>query len=157
MPVQLRHDGPVPDSDWSTATALLRASAQLVDGVQQGLVERGFRDVRPVHGFAFAFLSTGPASASELAEHLAITKQAAGQLVDHLVDRGYLTRKPDPSDGRARLLVMTARGRACTRAAEQAAADVVAHWRAALPAREFRALESGLGKLATPGRLRPCW
>ncbi len=51
-----------------------------------------------------------------------MSKQAAAQLVDHLVARGYITRVPAPHDGRARLLVLTERGQACTVAAVQAAA-----------------------------------
>ena len=33
-----------------------------------------------------------------------------GELVAHLVERGYLETVPDPSDGRARLVRATARG-----------------------------------------------
>ncbi|SHH46303.1 MarR family protein [Jatrophihabitans endophyticus] len=145
------------DSDWATATALLRCSAQLVDGIQAGLVARGFTDVRPAYGFAFAFLSGGAASASALGEHLAVSKQAAGQLVDQLVARGYVERQPDPRDGRAWLLVLTDRGWACTRAAEQAAGDVVAGWRAVLPSPEFAALSAAATRIGGSGRLRPSW
>lgn len=143
--------------DWETATALLRCSAQLVDGVQAGLRDRGFTDVRPAHGFAFAFLAAGPASASGLADHLAITKQAAAQLVDHLVAAGYVVRRPDPGDRRVWSLHLTARGRRCTDAAAAAAADVIAAWRSALPAAEFRSFQTALRALAVPGRLRPSW
>lgn len=139
------------------AGAVLRVASQLVDGIQQGLLRRGFDDVRPVHGFAFARLSGAPATASDLAAHLGVTKQAAAQLVDHLVERGYLRRQPDPSDGRARLLVLTARGKACTAAADQAAADVVRLWRDRLPPSQFAQLQQALHVLAVPGRLRPAW
>jgi DNA-binding MarR family transcriptional regulator len=86
----------VQTSRWSTAVSVLRLATQLIDGIQQGLLERGFDDVRPVHGFAFARLSESPASTVQLAEHLGITKQATSELVQHLVDRGYLTRARTP-------------------------------------------------------------
>lgn len=142
---------------WTTATAVLRLAAELVDGVQRGLAARGFDDVRPVHGFAFARLAGGPASTAQLAQHLGITKQAAGEVVEHLVNRGYVTREPDPTDRRARLLVLTRRGHECTHAAEQAAADVVGSWRERLPPARFDALTAALHGLAVPGRLRPAW
>lgn len=47
---------------------------------------------------------------SELADRLGITKQSVGQLVDDLEHAGYVVRRPDPSDGRARLVVFGPRG-----------------------------------------------
>ena len=142
---------------WDTATAVLRLATQVVEGVQQGVTQAGFDDVRPVHGFAFARLSAAPATTAQLADHLGITKQATSELVQHLVDRGYLTRTPDPSDGRARLLVLTAHGHACTRAAQHAATRTVDSWQQQITPGQFAALGQTLAALATPGHLRPAW
>lgn len=142
---------------WETAAGVLRLAAGLVDGIQAGLAARGFDDVRPAHGFAFVRLSAGPATTTQLAEHLGVTKQATSELVQHLVGRGYLTREPDPGDRRVRRLVLTDRGRACTRAAEQAAADAVDLWRDQLPAGRFADLQDAVHVLAGTGRLRPSW
>jgi DNA-binding MarR family transcriptional regulator len=38
------------------------------------------------------------------------TKQATAELAGHLTARGYLELHPDPSDGRAKLYLPTARG-----------------------------------------------
>jgi len=150
-------DDVVAESDPATAAAVLHVASQLVDGIRHGLARRGFHDVRPVHGFAFARISGARATTSDLAAHLGVTKQAAAQLVEHLVGRGYLRREADPSDGRARLLVLTDHGRACTFAADQAAADVVQQWRDQLPAEQFKQLQEALARIALPGRLRPAW
>ncbi len=108
---------------------VLRAAAQIVDGIQHGLAERGFADVRPAHGFVFVRISAGDATVVEVAHHLGVSKQAASQLVEQLVQRGYVSRQADPSDGRSRLLRLTELG-----------------WvRAALQA------------VVVPGRLRPAW
>lgn len=145
------------EDNWTTAAAVLRLASQLVDGIQEGLARRGFDDVRPAHGFAFARLSTGQATTADVAQHLGVTKQAASQLVDHLVTHGYVERQPDPRDARARLLVLTARGRACTLAAEQAATDTVEQWKAELTPETFATMQSALTNIARPGRLRPTW
>jgi DNA-binding MarR family transcriptional regulator len=142
---------------WSTAVAVLRLTSQLVDGIQEGLARRGFEDVRPAHGFAFARISEGEATTADVAEHLGITKQAAGQLVEYLVDHGYVTRQPDERDGRARLLLLTERGRACTVAAEASAAETVDGWRSQLDPPGFGQLHAALITITTPGRLRPSW
>lgn len=142
---------------WETATSVLRLATRLVDGIQAGLAERGFADVRPAHGFAFVLLSAGPTTTTQLAEHLGITKQAASELVQQLAERGYLTRELDPADRRTKLLVLTDRGAACTRAAEQAAASTVDGWRDTLPSAQFDDLEVALRLLSGNGRLRPAW
>lgn len=145
------------EEHWRTAAAVLRLSSQLVEGIQDGLARRGFADVRPAHGFAFVRISAGGATTADLAEHLGITKQAASQLVAHLVDSGYVVRRDDPRDARARLLVLTERGRACTAAAEEAAAETVEAWAQRMPPGQFALLQAALDSLAAPGRLRPSW
>ena len=144
-------------SEWDTATAVLRLSAQLVDGVQAGTEAAGFADIRPVHGFVFALVSTGPTTAAQLADHLGVSKQAAAQLVAHLEERGYLARHPDPDDRRALRLVLTAKGHACTQAAQAAASAVVSAWRVRLRPVDVRGFDATLATLAEPGRLRPSW
>ena len=143
--------------EWSTATTVLRLATQLVEGVQAGVAESGFDDVRPVHGFAFARLSESPATTAQLAEHLGITKQAASELVQHLVDRGYLTRVVDPTDRRGRLLVLTERGHDCTRAAQAAASRTVAGWEQRLTPDQVAGFRDALTAVASPGRIRPAW
>jgi DNA-binding MarR family transcriptional regulator len=90
-------------------------------------------------------------------EHLGITKQAAGQLVEYLVDHGYVMRRPDERDARARLLLLTKRGHACTAAAEASAAETVDAWRSQLGTPGFSQLHAALITITTPGRLRPSW
>jgi DNA-binding MarR family transcriptional regulator len=149
--------GVMAGDSWETAVAVLRLASQLVDGIQEGLARRGFHDVRPAHGFAFERISEGDATTADVAEHLGITKQATGQLVDYLVDHGYVMRRPDERDARARLLVLTERGRACTAAAEAAASEAVDGWRSQLGPSEFVQLQVALRTITTAGRLRPSW
>ncbi len=145
------------ESDWQIAQATLRLAAQLVDGIQSGLATRGFTDVRPAHGFAFAAISGDSTTTAGLAVSLGISKQAAAQMVDHLASHGYVTRRADPHDGRAQLLVLTERGRACTTAAEHAAREVVDGWRHDLGGPALAGFHQALEALARPGRLRPAW
>ncbi|MDH6216774.1 MarR family winged helix-turn-helix transcriptional regulator [Streptomyces pseudovenezuelae] len=139
------------------SAALLAAAGELTQRIHEGVVARGFEGVRPAHGFAFARLAPGGATVTELAAHLGVTKQAASQLVDDIVRRGYAERRAHPGDARARLVVLTERGWACTRAAEEAAAEVVREWSDLLGEGEVRALRDRLGRIAPYGPLRPAW
>ncbi len=136
---------------------LLSAARALVDGVDAGVRVRGFADVRPAHGFAFARLAGDGATVGQLAEHLDVTKQAASQMVEELVTKGYVERRPHPDDARARLIVLTPKGWACTRAADEAATELLRPWADALGPRRLAALRADLARLATPGRVRPIW
>ena len=41
-----------------------------------------------------------------------MTKQSVGEVTSDLEQRGYVERVPDPSDGRAKIIRLTERGRA---------------------------------------------
>ncbi|MGW6705715.1 MarR family winged helix-turn-helix transcriptional regulator [Streptomyces sp. NPDC054956] len=72
------------------------------------LEEAGHADgLRPLHGMTFQALGARGATATELAERLGVTKQAAGQIVDDLERRGYVRREPHPEGGRRKLVVLT--------------------------------------------------
>jgi DNA-binding MarR family transcriptional regulator len=136
---------------------LLSLSSALVAGIHAGTTARGFDDTRPAHGFAFARLAPHGATVGQLAEHLGVTKQAASQLVDELVGKGYVARQAHETDARARLVVLTERGWACTRAADAAAAEIIAPWLDALGPTRFHRLCADLARLAPTGPIRPTW
>ena len=139
------------------AMRTLSIAAQIIERIQQSMARRGYPDVRPAHGFAFVRISAGDASTLDVAEHLGVTKQAASQLVEQLVARGYVERTVDPDDARRRPLRLTARGRACTRAAEASAAEAVRPWSAQLSPDGTRRLLSALRRIDAGGPLRPAW
>ena len=145
------------DDTQSLAVGLLAASRALVDGISAGVKARGFDDLRPAHGFACARLAPGGATITQLAEHLDVTRQAGAQLVDELIAKGYVERSRHPDDARARLIVLTEKGWACTRAAESALADTVRPWATALGERRLLALRDDLLRIAPHGPLRPAW
>ncbi|MDX3569198.1 MarR family winged helix-turn-helix transcriptional regulator [Streptomyces sp. ID05-47C] len=135
---------------------LLAAAGDLTRRINDGVEARGFEG-RPAFGFAFARLAPDGATVTELAAHLGVTKQAASQLVDELVRKGYVERRAHPVDARARLVVLTERGWECTRAAEAAAADAVGVWVEILGEAEVRVLCDRLARIAPYGPLRPTW
>ncbi|MCZ1005158.1 MarR family winged helix-turn-helix transcriptional regulator [Streptomyces mirabilis] len=135
---------------------LLAAAGDLTRRINDGVEARGF-EVRPAYGFAFTRLAPDGATVTDLATHLGVTKQAASQLVDELVRKGYAERRPYPGDARARLVVLTERGWACTRAAEEAAADAVRAWVEVLGEGEVGVLRDRLARIAPYGPIKPAW
>ncbi|MDN3247806.1 MarR family winged helix-turn-helix transcriptional regulator [Streptomyces mutabilis] len=139
------------------SAALLAAAGGLTQRIHEGVVARGFEGLRPAHGFAFARLAPDGATVTDLAVHLGMTKQAASQLVDELVRKGYVERRPHPADARARLVVLTETGWACTRAAEEAAAEAVGAWADVLGEGGAAELRERLLRIAPGGPIRPAW
>jgi DNA-binding MarR family transcriptional regulator len=145
------------DDAQGLTVALLAASRALVEGISAGVEARGFTGVRPAHGFAFTLLSRGGATVTQLAQHLDVTRQAAAQLAAELTAKGYVEIQPHPHDARARLIVLTAKGWACTRAADAAAAETIRSWAKTLGTQRLRDLRDDLARIALGGPLRPLW
>jgi DNA-binding MarR family transcriptional regulator len=101
------------ESWYATNTAvLLREAFVALNGlVVPRLAERGHPDVRPAHSAVFQYLDAAGTTVSTLAERAEMTKQAMGELVAYLEERGYVDRVPDPSDRRAKLVRTTDKGR----------------------------------------------
>jgi DNA-binding MarR family transcriptional regulator len=93
------------------AVLMREAFVALNDLVLARLAERGHGDVRAAHGAVFQYLDENGTTVSVLAERAQITKQAMAELVHYLEARGYVIRKPDPHDRRAKLVLPTERGR----------------------------------------------
>lgn len=77
-------------------------------------------DIRFRDGYVFQHVLPGPLSVTELADRLAVTQQAASKTVADLERRGLVERKPDPSDGRSRLVHLAPRGHDVVRAGRAA-------------------------------------
>ena len=70
----------------------------------------GFHEVRESWIGLLRHLEPDGVRSSVLAARLHTSRQAAGQLVNDLERLEYLERVPDPSDGRAKLVRLTAKG-----------------------------------------------
>ena len=84
---------------------------------------------------------------TQLAESAQVTKQAAKFLVDQLESAGYVERVPDPSDGRARLIRATQRGREVIALAGGVERAIEQEWREHLGEKATAELERTLLRL----------
>ena len=76
-----------------------------------------------------------------------MTKQSAGVMVDQLELLGYVRRVPDPTDGRARLIVIEERGRRAVEVAMATLDEILAEWKTYLGTRHFTQLHQILDQL----------
>lgn len=74
------------------------------------VVAAGYEDLGRSHVGMFRYPTPDGLRPSELADQLQITKQSVNDLLGDMEARGYLVRVPDPTDGRARVIRLTAKG-----------------------------------------------
>jgi DNA-binding MarR family transcriptional regulator len=116
------------DNDYLIGSLLAIPAEALEHEVYARYAQAGYSDVRLVHSPIFRHLPPQGCRVTELARRGRMTKQAAGYLVDTLVEHGYLERVPDPTDGRAQIIKRTAKGWEINRLARQYVEEVQAEW-----------------------------
>jgi DNA-binding MarR family transcriptional regulator len=99
----------------NTVSMLGQAYSLLGFDIVEGVVGAGYPQ-KPAHSAVFAQLRPEGSRLTALARGANMTPQAMGELVDELEQLGYVERRPDPTDRRAKLIVLTRRGRNCVEA-----------------------------------------
>ena len=80
--------------------------------LERRLADTPYNDIRISHGCVFGNIDPEGTRLTDLAERARMTKQSVGEVTSDLEQRGYVERVPDPSDGRAKIIRLTERGRA---------------------------------------------
>lgn len=154
-----------PDRDGSAAILLGMGFRAMTDRFHELLRAEGHEPLRPAHGFVFRLLaSEGGLTATQLASRLSVSRQAAAKLTAELEEWGYLARGPHPTDRRAQVLSLTARGRRYVAHADELWARVEGEWAEVAGAAAVTAAKGALaayvaraaGEEGRPA-LRPVW
>jgi DNA-binding MarR family transcriptional regulator len=99
--------------------------------------QAGFGDIRDPHLQIFGNVRMGGVRLTELADRVQLSLAATSELVNDLEEMRYLTRRPDPTDGRAKLIDLTERGRNAMSAAGFQVADIERRWSKLVGAKDF--------------------
>ncbi|GAB3073214.1 MarR family transcriptional regulator [Intrasporangium mesophilum] len=102
----------VRDNPTPLVGLLLRLAAQQWGAdMDAALRDRGVSGLTPAHANVIPFVPPEGIQVGELARLAKVRKQSMAQSVDLLVASDYVTRRPDPDDGRASLVFLTDKGR----------------------------------------------
>lgn len=137
------------------ATPALLRHARTTYGLamRRALEEAGYDDI-PKNGlYVIGGLAMGAGGIplGQLISELGVSKQAAGQLVDTLVLRGYLERTADAEDRRKLTVTLTERGRAAAAAQGMALERIDAELIARVGKKDFDCTRRTLGVLIDLG------
>jgi DNA-binding MarR family transcriptional regulator len=86
------------------------AQRWVMDQVFAQIQSSGYDDLGRFHVDMFRANTPDGLRPTEVAERIGITKQSVNQAIRDLEAGGYLTLEPDPTDGRARVIRLTAKG-----------------------------------------------
>lgn len=117
------------------------------DRMFRALQDAGFDDWTLAQCRVFQRIAHDGSRLTDLADQAQMTKQSAGVMVDQLERLGYVRRVPDPSDARARLIVIEQRGQRALEVAGATLDDILSEWKAYLGTRNFTLLQQILDQL----------
>ncbi|HEY7263622.1 MAG TPA: MarR family transcriptional regulator [Trebonia sp.] len=112
------------------------------------LADAGCDDLPQNGPFVLGGMANHSASAVDMIRGLGVTRQAASQLIDTLVVRGYLSREVNPADRRRLNIELTDRGLAAAEAVAAAIRQVDSELAAMITPAELAGLRAGLIALA---------
>jgi DNA-binding MarR family transcriptional regulator/uncharacterized glyoxalase superfamily protein PhnB len=131
----------------STPTLMRQVRGVYAQSIRAHLHAMGIDDL-PRNGVFILTAIDNSAPQQDLAAELGITKQAVSQLIDILVNRGYLDRTPDPDDRRRISLELTERGQQAVDVAGDGVEAIDAKLAERVPPEQIEAMRSGLAALA---------
>ncbi len=112
-----------------TLIALLRRTSRLmVEETTERMEAAGYAWAPARHYPVFEGIDPAGTRLTVLAARAGMTHQAMAKLVSELEERGIVERTPDPSDGRAKLVRLTAEGRERVRTALTQIAAIEEQW-----------------------------
>lgn len=140
------HTGPGGEAN---IPALLRgARGSYAHTIATFLAEAGCDDLPRNGPFVLGGMASHHAPAVDMIRGLGVTRQAASQLIDTLVLRGYLSREVNPADRRRLNIEPTERGQAAAQAIAAAIGQVDEELAAMITPAELAGLRAGLTALA---------
>jgi DNA-binding MarR family transcriptional regulator len=109
----------------------------------------GYPDVTGGMIGLFRFAGVDGHRPTEIAVTARLSKQATNDMLRELERLGYVERHPDPTDGRARIIRLTTRGRALDTTVWTAGREVEQSWRSRFGAKQWTTFTAVLDRLVS--------
>ena len=108
------------------------------------MADSDYTDLRYSHGCVFGNVDQEGTRLTDLADLAHMTKQSVGEVASDLEKRGYVERVPDPTDGRAKIIRLTERGRRARAIGRELIDEVEREWAERFGAERVVALREAL-------------
>ena len=111
------------------------------------LQDAGLQDARVPHTHVTAYIKAEGSRLTDLAAQARMTRPAMAELVDDLERLGIVERRPDPSDGRAKLVCLTDAGWDAMRTGRRVIAELEADYARLIGTKRFEQTCEGMQAL----------
>lgn len=136
------------ETEWAAALGKLLALTIALNADMAGaLAKDGLTEARTQ--LLWELGMRGPSPQKDLAAALGVTPRAITSLVDGLVETGFVTRQPHPSDRRASLVTFTAKGKRVVSKLQRQQKEFAAALFGDLSGPQFTKIDSSLDYLLT--------
>jgi DNA-binding MarR family transcriptional regulator len=135
-----RQAAPVPSERLHIGQLLVHLTRQFQTELYARLLDAGIEGARVPHTHVTAYIQAEGSRLTELAAQARMTRPAMAELVDDLQRLGIVERRPDPSDGRAKLICLTDQGWAAMRAGHQIIAELEAKYAGLIGGQRFETM-----------------
>jgi DNA-binding MarR family transcriptional regulator len=112
--------------------------------VTERLREETGGKIRAAHSPIFIYIEDEGSTLTELAAKAQMTKPAMKELIDDLEASGYVVRRPDPRDARAKRIFTTDRGERVIERGRALIAEIEADWERQVGKRRLREVKTAL-------------
>jgi DNA-binding MarR family transcriptional regulator len=133
--------------DMPMPVLLAEARLTYASAIHSAFANAGFDDMPRAGARVIGRIAVGGTGVNDVAAVYGVSKQAASQLVDTLVARGYVERSPDENDRRRMVVALTERGEAAAAELKGAITTVDEALAAACPEDELIRARRVLGAL----------
>jgi len=137
-----------PDAPDFVGRYIREAFIFMLEDLNEGL-RAHYPGVTPSQGRIMTLLDREGVRMSVLAERAQLTKQSLSELVVGLEALGLVVRRPDPADGRAKLVRPTKHGEEAMRRGFEVAQSMHQRWTDLIGPREMQRLMHSLGRLVS--------
>lgn len=137
----------LPPDQLAIGQLLVRLLREFRDDLAAPRADAGYGDIREPHFQIFGNIRMGGIRLTELAERAQLSLAATSELVNDLAEMGYVKRRPDPTDGRAKLIDLTERGHDLMATAGDRVADIERRWSELIGPRNFTSMTRSMQRL----------
>lgn len=135
------------ERQWPTSLFMFVLYRAAEDRIFEAVGRAQMGEITRAQGRLLAGLDPDGTRLVVLADRARIAKQTAVSLIDKLEEAGFVERAPDPADGRARLIRLTARGKKVLPLARAEERRIDDDWTRVLGERRMRELRRSLEDL----------
>ena len=119
---------------------LLEINKSFLQMSVEQLADAGFDDLQPHHIHTFAHIHEEGSTIAEIIEQASVSKQAVSNTLKYLEEKGYIKKKANPEDQRAKKIYFTKKGENLIKEGMDGIKEIESYYESMIGKRKFSLL-----------------